>query len=484
MILYRDLSLRYKIPLRVGALMLATAAVIAGTLIYRESVALRGALLANAESLGRVIGETLVAPLRHDDLWRAFELINTAFRARAQGAPEFTAEVIVVLDAEARVFASTDPQRFPVLSSPAHHGADYDEIARRSRAAERFEPWSFEPAGGERLHMVTPIVADGVALGTLVMSYSKSIFLPYYLDLARRAALVTLAGLAVVLPFAWWWALRVAQPLVRLADAMGRVGARLPEARDLQVYESRDEIGQLGTAFLGMLSELREKEALEKQVMVSERLAALGRLAAGIAHEINNPLGGMLNAVNTLKRHGPDDPLTAKTVSLLERGLSQIKDTVAALLVEAKMESHPLTREDIEDTRTLVLAEAEEKHARVDWRNELDGPIQLPSTPVRQILINLLLNAVQAIEPRGSISCHIYARDARLFMQVRNDGRHIPAERLPYLFEPFSGGGDADHGLGLWVTYQIVHQLDGRLAVTSVPGDTVFRVELPLPVQS
>lgn len=157
---------------------------------------------------------------------------------------------------------------------------------------------------------------------------------------------------------------------------------------------------------------------------------------------------------------------------------------MAALLVEAKVESHPLTREDIEDTRTLVLAEAAEKRARVDWRNELDGPMQLPSTLVRQILINLLLNAVHAIEPRGSISCHTYARDGRLFMQVRNDGRHIPAERLPYLFEPFSAGDNAGPGLGLWVTYQIVHQLDGGLAVTSVPGDTVFRVELPLPVES
>ena len=484
MIPYRDLSLRYKIPLRAVGLMLATAAVIAGTLIYRETVALRGALLANAESLGRVIGETLVAPLRHDDLWRAFELINAPFRTRAQGGPEFAAEVIVVLGAEARVFVSTDPRRFPVHTSPGFQSPDYDEIARRSRAAERFEPWSFEPEGGEHLHMVTPIVSDGVVLGTLVMSYSKSIFLPYYLGLARRATLVTLAGLAVVLPFAWWWALRVARPLVRLAGAMGQVGARLPEDRGLEVYESRDEIGQLVTAFRGMLSELREKEALEKQVMVSERLAALGRLAAGIAHEINNPLGGMLNAVNTFKRHGPSDLMTDKTVSLLERGLTQIKDTVAALLVEAKVESRPLTREDIEDTRTLVLAEAEEKHARVDWRNELDGPLPLPSTLVRQILINLLLNAVHAIEPRGSIACHTYARDGRLFMQVRNDGRHIPEERLPYLFEPFSAADNPGPGLGLWVTYQIVHQLDGGLAVTSEPGDTVFRVELPLPVES
>lgn len=477
---YRDLSLRYKIPLRVLALMLSTAVVLTATLIYRDAVDLRAALLASAEGLGRIIGETLVSPLLHEDVWRSFELIRTPFRTSTQASPEFAADVVVVLDPDARVFVSTDPQRFPVLSAAAQHGADYGAIAARIREDKASVPWSFESPESNHLHMVTPVVSDGMRLGTLVMSYSKSMFLPHYLALGRRAALVTLAGLAVVLPIAWWWAVRLAQPLVSLAGEMERIGERLPEERSVAVYESRDEIGQLGTAFKRMVGELREKQLLERQVMASDRLAALGRLSAGIAHEINNPLGGMLNAISTFKRHARQEPVTAKTLSLLERGLGQIRDTVAALLVEARVESHSLTPQDVDDTHTLLASEAHEKRASFDWENGLEHPVQVPSTQARQILINLLLNAVHAIEPGGRIACSTRAGSGSLRIQVTNDGSHIPEDRLPYLFEPFSGASENGHGLGLWVTYQIVQQLNGGLSVTSIPGETRFTVELPI----
>ncbi len=229
-----------------------------------------------------------------------------------------------------------------------------------------------------------------------------------------------------------------------------------------------------------MLSELQEKEALEKQMLHSERLAAVGRLAGGIAHEINNPLGGMLNAISTFKKHGSNDPQSLKTISLLERGLLQIKNTIAALLVEAKLENHPLTVQDIEDTRTLVLSDAHGKCAEFHWENDVIQTLPLPSTLVRQILINLLLNAIQAVEHRGRVRCHIYRDSTNLIVLVENGGRHIAAEQMSYLFEPFATGRKGGCGLGLWVIYQITQQLNGNIAVESEPGDTRFKVTLPI----
>ena len=479
---YRNLSLRYKIPLRVLVLVVTTVVVVTAAMIAREAEELRTTLLASAESMGRMLAETVVAPIKHDDVWRTFELINTPFRATRQGALEQQAEMILVLDAQQRVFVSTDPQRFPVLGDPAHGREHYRSvIAEIAHAPSGRTPWSLEDASSGRIHMVVPVTSDEVLLGHVVLTYSKSVFMAHYIELARRGALVGLLTLALLLPAGWFWAHRVAKPLLQLSHAMAQV-KRLPQSDSLELYESDDEIGQLGTALRRMLEELREKALLEREVVVSDRLAALGRLAAGIAHEINNPLGGMLNAINTFERHGPRDPMTRKTLSMLERGLTQIKNTVAALLVEAKIASHALSREDIDDTHTLVLAEAEKKQADFDWRNEVDRSVPLPSTLVRQVMLNLLLNAVHAIDPGGSLKCRTRIEGETLRIDVANDGRYIPEERLPYLFEPFSHTGEAGAGtgLGLWVTYQIVQQLGGGLNVTSAPGATTFSVEFPL----
>ncbi len=477
--MFRNLSFRYKIPLRGSVLIIFTALVITASLMFRAYDDLKQDVLLNSGSMGRVLAHTLTPAIVHDDVWRAYEIINSPFQA-SPNANLNQAEEILVLDARQQVYVSTHPKQYPMLSDPARVSPDFARLQQAIADYEGTEPRTFELAGSDKFYMVTPIISDGVALGTLVMGYSRSMFLPRFYDNARRAIIMTLLALAVLLPMNWYWAWRMAAPLTQLAKCMGKVGQTLPDDLECNLYESRDEIGQVGMAFRRMLGELKDKEHLEKQMFFSERLAAVGRLAAGIAHEINNPLGGMLNAISTFKKHNNADPQTAKTISLLERGLLQIKDTIAALLVEAKFQSHPLTAQDIEDTRTLVLPDVHRKTIGLTWENDILDTLPLPSTLVRQILINLLLNAIQAVEPQGRVRCHIYRDSSSLTLLIENDGKHIETEQLGYLFEPFATGREGGHGLGLWVTYQIVQQLKGEIMAQSQPGETRFIVTLPL----
>jgi signal transduction histidine kinase len=474
----RDLSVRYKIALAGSLLVVTTAVAVTGSLIFREYDELTTDLVASSAIMGRVLAKTLVTPLVHDDVWRAFEIINSPFAG--EEGPQ-TAQVVLVLDTRQQVYVSTHPAQYPMLTDPIRANPDFGGLRPALASYREFETQSVEIRGSDRVYMLTPIVADGVLLGTLVMGYSRSAFLPRFYRIATRAALATLLIIAALVPASWYWAHRFARPLADLAASMSKVRATIPEDSEIRTRDSRDEVGRLGAAFRGMLKGLRESESLKREFMLSERLAAIGRLSAGVAHEINNPLGGMLNAISTFRRHGSGEPLVGKTLSLLERGLTQIKDTVAALLVEAKVESHPLTRQDIEDTHTLLAADARGKSARFSWENDVVETLPLPSTPVRQILINLMLNAIQAIEPGGNVACHVYRDSRRLAIVVRNDGAHIPAERIEYLFEPFAAGREAGHGLGLWVTYQIVSQLGGEIAAESRSGETRFTVTLPLP---
>jgi two-component system, NtrC family, sensor kinase len=476
----KDISLNYKIPLRVAVLVIITASVLAPVLVYRSISDLRDNMVANADSMAQVIADTLVPPMLHDDVWRAFEIINTPFRISHEQAKAQGAEYILVLDATNRVYVSTRPEKFPMLSDPLIGESSISPILSSLPPLDALAPTILESRKSNSFYLATAIQSDGVRLGTLIMSYSKKPFEQRFYTLTRAAILITLLVLAVLLPFGVYWGKRMAAPLLQLSDTMSKITHQLPEPDQIKLEESKDEIGQLAKSFKTMLGELKEKEQLQQQVITSDRLAALGRLAAGVAHEINNPLGGMLNAISTFKRHGIQDPVTLKTLSILERGLLQIKETVAALLVEAKAQTRPFDLNDVADICTLLQPDVEKN--RIDFTREIDFIEAQPisSTLVRQVIINLLLNAFHATQPQGHVHLHVYHDSEQLFVDVINDGSHIPQDKVSYLFEPFTSLSEGGSGLGLWVIYQIVQQLGGLITVQSEPDKTQFTVQLPL----
>lgn len=477
----RNLSYHYKIPLSLVLVIAITALVVSGTLTLRAYQEAKRELISAGTELGKTLSRALRPALLHDEIWQAYEVITTPLDARHDAAAE---RVIAVLDDKLRIYVSSAPRELPVLAALQGVSAEYRRLAQRISGHAGAEPFAVDDGGWDFIHVVVPVLAeDRTRLGTLVLSSSRSLFLPQFHQALAAVLVSTAAVLAVLLPLGWYWGKRMAQPLEYLAESMARVGREPIESLRRGLPEGGDEIGVLSSRFRRMLEELEEKKAMQQQMLASERLAAIGRLTAGISHEINNPLGGMLNAISTYRKHGAPDAMTAKTMSLLERGLTQIRETVAALLVEARLESHALTPQDIEDTRTLVAHNAQRKSARLEWQNELSEPLPLPSTPVRQILLNLLLNAVEAVEPKGRLECRISRVNGSLCLSVANDGREIGPERLKHLYEPFISQGPAagaGNGLGLWVTYQLVQQMGGAIEAQTGPSRTCFNVTLPV----
>lgn len=476
----KDISLGYKIPLRVAALVIVTASVLASVLVYRSIGNLRDNMITNADSLGHLVADTLIEPILHDDVWRAFEIINIPFGKQRDQTRGQWAEYILVLDANNKVFVSTRPERFPISSDPLTIESNLAPVINNPPELHAQMPVIVEPHQLGSFYLATAIQSDGVRLGTLIVNYSREPFEKRFYSLTQSAILITLLVLAVLLPFGVYWAKKMAAPLLQLSETMNTITPNLPDPEDIELEESRDEIGQLAKSFKTMLTELKGKEQLQQQIIISDRLAAIGRLTAGVAHEINNPLGGMLNAISTYKRHGVQDTLTLKTLSILERGLQQIRETVAALLVETKMQTRPFDLTDITDICTLVQSDVSAKNIRFTCDIDIVDPQAVSSTLVRQIIINLLLNAVHATRLQGTVHLHIWNERNNLFIDVFNDGSYIPKEKISYLFEPFTSSTQVGNGLGLWVIYQIVQQLQGVITVQSEPDETRFIIQLPL----
>ncbi|WP_231363481.1 sensor histidine kinase [Thioalkalivibrio sulfidiphilus] len=456
-----------------------TAVILSSVLLVRAYQDSRQDLIDNTLNLGKVLARTLRPALTRDEVWQAYETIMTPLeRSLADDGHE---RLIMVLDRSGSIFVSSQPSAHPMLTPLEELGESYSRLQALIGTRQGDSPYLAEGVDPARFVMVVPILAeDGSPMGTLILSYARALLLPRFLDTVERVILATLFVLAVLLPLGWFWGKRMTDPMVKLSTCMARVGSEPPDDIQCDLYDGGDEIGLLSARFRRMLEDLREKEQLERGVMASERLAAVGRLTAGIAHEINNPLGGMLNALSTHRRHGTPDAITARTLSLLERGLLQIKETVGALLVETRLESHALTPQDIHDIHTLILPDVHAKSLELDWAVRLVEPVALPSTQVRQIMLNLLLNALQASHPGGRVSCDLGVTRQGLCVEVINHGDPIPAEKMAHLFEPFSGSSGRGHGLGLWVTYQLVQQMDGRIEVESSEHRTLFRVVLPL----
>jgi len=472
-----NLSLRYKLPIWGSLLIVATALVLTASLMAQAWDNLRRDTLKSAEDLGRTMARPLFTALLHDDVWRAYETVSLPF---ADSRESGVAKSLLVLDAGGLVYVSSDPETHPILTDLDALGSDYKELKQKLASSRDSVPVVLDQSDIPHIFIALPIANDSIRLGTLIVAYDKDLLWQRFAILIERAVWITLLVLAVLLPINWYWGGRMVAPLRLVTRRLSRIGSGDLANLEPGLYPYRDEIGQLYAAYDQMAAELREKMALKQEVIKTERMAAVGRLTASIAHEINNPLGGMLNAISTLKRYGQPDPQTQKTIALLERGLSQIRETVGALLVEAKVKTRPLAEQDIEDVRVLVAPTANKAKTTVDWQIDLPASLPLPSTLIRQVLINLTFNAIQAAGNGGKVRIKLGEASGRFKLCVENDGKLLSDEQRDSLFEPFSRFSEHGHGLGLWICYQIVTQLGGEIRAETLGGLTRFFVSLPL----
>jgi signal transduction histidine kinase len=469
---------RIKVPLALTGVALLSGVLVALTTYMLVDRHVEANAEAETRRLTGALARALVDPMLRNDVWRAFLAVRAAqeppHAAPGQAAGAATVQV-VVLDAQGFVFAAPSPRRHPL-------GQHYSTLAEPLAGAARQVLSATPPMAariaardGGPLVLAEPIVGnEDTLLGIVLASH------PSALTEAQRAAvvrqLVVLGALAMALVALAGGALglRMTQPLARLRSAMqavplragGAAGAGAEGAAALaEVCSRRDEVGELGRSFAQMLRQIQAQQELERYMLEAERLASVGQLSAGIAHEVNNPLGGMLAAIENRRLRGGLDEASERTLALLERGLRQIHGTTQALLHEARSGQHPLAEADLQDLALLLRPEAEHARCALYWELAMPSRAGLAAAPVRQVLLNLTLNAIAAAGRGGRVRVSDREDAEGWRLHVANTGATLDEERLASLTQGLERSGEGRLGLGLWITARIVHAQRGTLTL-------------------
>ncbi len=249
-----------------------------------------------------------------------------------------------------------------------------------------------------------------------------------------------------------------------------------------------DEIGLLSSQFQNLFVRLeasnRELDKTKEQAFYNEKMAALGQLTAGIAHEINNPLGGLLNCVKTMQQEPDNVELHRRYLPLLDKGLYRIEHTMRQLLNFGRKE--PLRLRKVEIDRIIrecfELLEYRLRNIELDLNLEVARPHCLDVEAIKQIVVNIGLNAIQAMPDGGRLSVHSQEINERIILRFCDSGSGIAPEILDKIFDPFFTTKDVGEGtgLGLAVTYSLVKQMNGTIEVDSILGQgSDFTIILP-----
>ncbi|MBE9528386.1 MAG: cache domain-containing protein [Proteobacteria bacterium] len=275
-----------------------------------------------------------------------------------------------------------------------------------------------------------------------------------------------------------------------------RVSQKGPGSRDLRVQSSIFPIlsAELTNSqrpveyVIWMAEDVTARREMEARVISSEKLAAVGQLAAGVAHEVNNPLGGVLNCIYNFKNRNLTDERKTEYIDFIEDGITRAQNIVRQLLDFSQQHDPELARVDInsliESVLPLIHHSIKGRDINVVTRLGTDLPDVLADRhQIEQVLVNLLLNAVQSVEQVGRIEVATSAKGGWYSITIGDNGCGIEADSLNRIFDPFytTKGVGSGTGLGLSVSRGIIERHKGRIEVEStLRVGTTFKLYLPV----
>ena len=369
------------------------------------------------------------------------------------------------------------------LLTAMHQGSEQIRLERTGNLW-----WSFY----HRLISTAPLVREGKVIGGVQVAFSLADVMERLMVFRRLFLILILVDSLVLIVFGSFLLARVVvNPLNRLVKVVQRIGGGDLGHRAQVEYEN--EIGQVATAFNQMVTRLAEKQQdLEKtitklkhtqtELVNTEKLASVGRIAAGVAHEIGNPLTSVLGHTEILhkklkRKRLKDGEVLLDLVERMRKETERINRIIKDLLQFSKPPSAHV--EDVKVNQlirdSLNLLKIQEKFQDIDFTLSLKdnlSPAKGDNDHLQQVLLNILINAADAMPDGGSIYIRTKEDKRWVVIAIKDTGMGIPAAELDKIFDPFytTKSPDKGTGLGLSISLKIIDEFGGKLQVKSKDG--------------
>jgi len=319
-----------------------------------------------------------------------------------------------------------------------------------------------------------------------------------YLDIKRQTILaflsIAVTGALIAAIISYYISRRITVPLKKLISASREIaqGNLDPNVN----IKSDDELGELVSAFNTMAATVNEreerlKEFTKNKIMESERLAIIGQLAANVAHELNNPLVGIITYSQLLLEETPKEDESIEFLNKIVIQANRCKDIVRGLLDFSRQRQPDTTLVNINNVLKQVLSLLENQaifHNIKIIQNLSELPmVIIDQSQIERVFMNIILNAAEAMDGHGqlAIETSLNGNEGFVEIQIIDSGPGITEENLEKIFDPFFTTKEAGHGvgLGLAISYGIVREHKGNISVKSKVGEgTTFLIRLPVSI--